>query len=685
MDANRAEKRITPLQWLSKNAALISMVLAVLTVAFTFVGVLDEEESKHRQARALRREAEFREALPAVMGGGAAAARTDACEKPEKCAASYADLGSDVIYETAQVLLLNMSPRAGTNLCTAIGRLLAVLLVVFLGIQAVRKLLSDSLQNLQLMRLQYFGGHHIVCGLGGIGWPIADQLLRDRKRVLVIERDLDNERIDDARKAGAIVLQGDATDEKNFDLAHLAKAKAVYLVTGSDEENIEAAVDVRCVFDRAGRMDPDFGCYVHIVDPALGDVLDASLKAHAADFRVQTFNVARNTARRLIVKELTAIRPSRLDEVGLYILVGFGSMGQTLATHLAELAHFENQKRSRILILADDPQASADAFLARWGQFTGVGAHTVVSDWNAVGFEPIADEWGCRKFRVREAYRVEDDRAIEYAANAVFAPYPKSVADRGFLAAITRLVGEPGVKPAVIFCHEEDKESYTTAMHFLRSFRAESAAPVPPLFVWLPRQEPLKRLLLDPTGKADIPIRPFGSCLDELKLADLYRPVEDRIGRVILAGYNGLSPETPEGRTAIEEAWQKSTETDLNSNRMAAIHFEVKLACLGLELVPDDGAPGAPLPATDAEIEALARMEHNRWMAERLLAGWSYGPRSKCPPRRPQLCTWKWLNEDEKLKKEPAKDFDQVKAIFASLEGLGYKARKIVRPAEKPA
>ncbi len=60
---------------------------------------------------------------------------------------------------------------------------------------------------------------------------------------------------------------------------------------------------------------------------------------------VQTFNVTRNTARQLIVQELTAIRPTAENEVALYVLVGFGTMGQTLATHLAELAHFENFRR----------------------------------------------------------------------------------------------------------------------------------------------------------------------------------------------------------------------------------------------------------------------------------------------------------------------------------------------------
>ncbi len=665
-------------RWLTRNAATISLVLAVATIACVAGGVSVEEHAR-RTASAPPADPE---PLEAVVGGAAAAGAPAAAEK---VASSHLDLVSDVIYETAQILLLNMSPRLGTNHGIAIGRILAVILVVFLGIQALGQLLAESSQTLLLMTLSR---HHIVCGLGRVGWPIAQQLLDAGERVLILERDPTNERIDDARRAGAIVLLGDATDEKNFELARLGSAKAAYLVTGSDEENIESAVDVGAILERSKQPHPEFKCLVHIVDPLLDDALNAGLKANASHFQLQTFNVTRNTARQLIVEELTAIRPTG-DEVALYVLVGFGPMGETLATHLAELAHFENRKRARILILADDPKASADAFLARWGQFTGCDQSAggeaiapVVAEWSQIRFDPVADEWGNRARRPRPAYRVADPKAIEYTCNAVFAPYPKSVFDREFLAAITRLACAPRVKPAIIFCHERDHDSYSTAVHFERSFRTENGADVRlPLFVWLQKQEPLKRLLQKRGAAhpgATLPIRPFGLCSDELKLHKLHRPIEDHIGMVILAGYRGFAIDTDEGRRQMERAWYGDAESNLHSNRMAALHFEVKLACLGLRLVPDDGGPSDPLP--EDRIEVLAEMEHNRWTAERLLAGVSYGPRSNVPPRRPQLCTWDVLNSDPELKKEPAKDFEQIRTVFANLKRLGYKAQAIVRP-----
>ncbi len=698
MEATNPTAWSTYWQWLKRNAALLSLVLAFLTIICTATGVWIEEAAQRERCRP--RSAEERATLRAVIG---TAAEEEANRfATARCAASDTDMVSDVIYETAQVLLLNMSPRLGTNIWITLGRIFAVLFVVGLGLQALGKLMADSLENLRLVTWSCRGGHHIVCGLGRVGWPIVRQLRAEGKRVLVLERSAENELIDDARKLGAIVLQGDATDEKNFELAHLRKADAVYLVTGSDEENIESAVDVRAVLEAPARPRPDFRCFVHIIDPALGDVLTESLKANANAFRVQTFNVTRNTARQLIVKELTKIRPTSEKEVALYILVGFGTMGQTLATHLAELAHFENFQRPRILILTDEPKRTAEAFRARWGQFGANPEHNFVEDWDKMNaFDPDADDWGCRKHRPDPAYQVENDEAIEYACNAIFALYPKSVTDRGFLNAMAKVVRDDDlnhpnakvVKPAIIFCHEQDQESYSTAVNFHRQFEqahgvltfADGRRRLS-MYVWLPKREPLKKLLQKQAVGAALPIRPFGSCVDELKLTDLRAPMEDRIGQVIRAGYHRTGPSPLVDLAAAEADWAKDTEMNLNSNRMAAIHFEVKLAYLGLELVRDESADSKTggrielLPPGDGreKIVAIARMEHNRWMAERLLAGVSYGERSDTPPRRLQLCTWDVLIIHPKLSKtEPAKDFEQIETVVANLPQLGYRLRKI--------
>lgn len=48
-------------------------------------------------------------------------------------------------------------------------------------------------------------------------------------------------------------------------------------------------------------------------------------------------------------------------------------------------------------------------------------------------------------------------------------------------------------------------------------------------------------------------------------------------------------------------------------------------------------------------VDRLAAMEHNRWMAERLVFGWRAGSRSEAGRRRPTFLQWSLLDEDQQL------------------------------------
>jgi hypothetical protein len=82
--------------------------------------------------------------------------------------------------------------------------------------------------------------------------------------------------------------------------------------------------------------------------------------------------------------------------------------------------------------------------------------------------------------------------------------------------------------------------------------------------------------------------------------------------------------------------WRAIAETYVEANRAAADHLAVKHA---------DAATSSLSP--DDLIEALARNEHRRWCAERLLEGWIAGPDNSARHRRvhPDLVPWSALGE----------------------------------------
>jgi hypothetical protein len=102
------------------------------------------------------------------------------------------------------------------------------------------------------------------------------------------------------------------------------------------------------------------------------------------------------------------------------------------------------------------------------------------------------------------------------------------------------------------------------------------------------------------------------------------------------------------GTAPAEVEWDHLPEPLKDDNRAVADHIAYKLARIGLEL--RDG-PGESVPLTRDQIELLARIEHARWMAAKLVEGWRYGgARDNARMLHPSLVPFDQLSEAEKDK-----------------------------------
>ncbi|MEI7608538.1 MAG: RyR domain-containing protein, partial [Rhodospirillaceae bacterium] len=79
------------------------------------------------------------------------------------------------------------------------------------------------------------------------------------------------------------------------------------------------------------------------------------------------------------------------------------------------------------------------------------------------------------------------------------------------------------------------------------------------------------------------------------------------------------------GREAAK-GWDLLNERSKASCRQVADHFAIKLRSIRCRAVPAGKSLKPPFFFTADEIERLAEAEHRRWMSERLISGWRYGP-----------------------------------------------------------
>jgi hypothetical protein len=126
--------------------------------------------------------------------------------------------------------------------------------------------------------------------------------------------------------------------------------------------------------------------------------------------------------------------------------------------------------------------------------------------------------------------------------------------------------------------------------------------------------------------------------------------------------------------------WDELNEDLRESNRQQTDHLFIKLRAIGCDAVAKEDPRPPVKEFTRDEIEMLERLEHRRWMNERLLAGWTAGEHSESLRKNPNLVPWEDLDDGTKKF-----DREAVNKIPALLEADGMKVCRRDRPGKRGA
>jgi hypothetical protein len=149
---------------------------------------------------------------------------------------------------------------------------------------------------------------------------------------------------------------------------------------------------------------------------------------------------------------------------------------------------------------------------------------------------------------------------------------------------------------------------------------------------------------------------------DEMLAREVHRDyVQDQCRR-------GLDKQSP----SMMVPWHMLSEEMREPNREAVAHYKEKLAAIGYQAVPVREIKKLRVWTGD-ELEKLARMEHKRYLEERLNKGWQYGPK-KDPERKlhPALVPYDELSDDMKENTRAA-----IRAIPVWLAKAGIDIRPV--------
>jgi hypothetical protein len=522
----------------------------------------------------------------------------------------------DAAYDTFSLLAFNFHepPDGSLPFTLQLARFVVPAVAAFATLTALSLLLEDEWHLLRARRQR---GHVVVCGLGTRGLQVVRSIEREgeQRRVVAIDSDRNNPNIDIARELGAIVLFGDATESDLLHAARVPRAESLVCLLAGDVGNAEVASRARLLC--ADRRQP-LAVYCHVESMDLvAELTSAGIETAGAGVEIEWFSVPERAAKTLLRRH----REHR------------AAAGGAIAQHLVVLGHDE---LARAIVVEASRQW---AVRAEGGEPLRL---TIV--------DPVAGAWS-RELAARHPI-IGRAAVIEPFEDDLRSP---SVADRA-----REMLGDA---TGVFVCADSDSDGLELGFAASRIVGAGQAVVV--------------RLLLENPAFVDLlasdrdspPFR-FFSIVDE---TCSYETITDGLRESLALAIHEtyLQMPSPDGEGAAPAAvpWGDVAPEFVTSSRSQAEHLTVKLKELRCRLRPHDGLK-PPLRFEPEEVERLARLEHERWDAEKKSQGWVNGKaRDDTRKVHPSVdVAWEELD-----KPEADKDRRFVEELPRMLTSFGYE------------
>lgn len=536
----------------------------------------------------------------------------------------------DSFYRSLQLIWLEYgSSSEPTSWQLDTARLLAAAVLPLLAVLAVVAIFRERI-GIALTRRSRV----VVCGLGRKGLLLARAFRARGCHVVVVEQDEQNTAIERCRAEGIPVLVGDATDPAVLRQARVRRARYVIAVCGSDGTNADIAAHARELVGKDSRGEP-LAAFVHVVDLELCRLLRDRLVSEESrgSFRLELFNVFESGARAWLREHPPFGEPGeKLDRPPHLLVVGVGQMGMSLVVGAArQWLTFQSGSglRPRITILDREAERKKESLLLRYPQLAEI----------------------CE--------------LVSFTTDVTWPEFGEGKFLRGS-------DGRPDVTSLYV-CLDDDARGVTAALA-LHELVCQERVPI------VVRTAEAGGLAAAVQGFENVRIFPLldRTCTPEMLVGEtpaetLARGVHDEYVR-----HERAAGHTARSNPSLVD-WHLLPESLKESNRRQADHVAIKLRAVGCGLGPATDGNAEHVVFSPEEVEILARLEHDRWMAERLFEGWTYAqpPKDLVKKTSPDLVDWDELGEDGKRK-----DRDTVRDLPALLAAAGFQVYRLTDSAD---
>jgi len=578
------------------------------------------------------------------------------------------------LYCTFQLFSMESGDRFYENGSQPVGIVILFNLARFLAIATlfitiVLAILSMLRRRYSLSRVKFMKDHTILCGLGEVGMAITENL-PDKRRLVIIEKNADNENLLKLKKAGARIIEANALDCALLKRTGIHRANCLMALTGDDFINLtilnyaleqvesnhpdESKVILAANIDsrnlkaatmeewknrkdktdcELGKKLADFYETANAIKKLKGNVEALAelgrkfeqekalllkydpAEDHAGNNfqRIRLFNINQLAARyifQLYPPDRFRSITKKSDKEMEILLLGWSEIGEELLKLFIQNCHYVNLRHVKIRLICPDADMVTDKIRSRYKNTLQI------IDFHLEKLNP------------------------HYLTSKLLVQFDLIHTD------------------VIYICSNEDRYQVSYSAK-ARELFGEKVPIVRPFYknIILHHQESLNNLYSFPIlNKVSNPEYIVDKLLDRKAIAVHHRWVRKALADYVSAVESCLSKDEdiPQPKPTLMP-WYLLDEEICEDNRSVVEHLSIKLRAVGqLNDIshfshPEKAIVDYDFLKDDSVVERLAEIEHRRWMATKLLYGWEQGnTRNTLLKEHESLIDYDQLDEETK-------------------------------------
>jgi len=500
--------------------------------------------------------------------------------------------------------------------------------------------------NLTMIRF-FYKNQIIICGLSLKAKMLINFFKKDLSKIVVIEINPDNSYLNDVVGQKLKVIYGDASDKDTLIQAGVLKASKVFITTGSDITNLKITGKIQAVFEQNSkdlkkhRLN-QLKVILVITENAYVKVFKNFQNDKSEMLDIHSFNIYQKAAGYLIDKYSPDqyVPLTKPEDQAAHILVhGLNKVGENIIIEAGQMYHFANLKKPRITVVDWDIIPKRALFLKNHPTIEDVIDITFHEERDYIGIDFAKSSKGisvcfiCENNEAESIIKARQYRQLFFNRNV--------------------LVNKKNIS------HSTNNQILLADPLIVANL--SESADLLPLFENINSTVDFLQICLE---------NMYDNVCSKKLLSDGHEAIDD-IAKQFHNIYLNL------GTKELDIQWENLTDEGKDANRYPAHHVAIKLRFLGAEIVtlPNDKPDFDFDNITEVQKEIIAKMEHNRWNAEKLLSGFVAGEdifdmdfyvqlKSKLKWHK-DIRPWSELSSTEKVKDDM---LTQLKTITSNLK-----------------